>query len=802
MDASVQIVADAIFNAADKSIPNKIVNIRPTDYPWITCHIKSLIRKRRRVYNKFKKTNNMYFWNQFKVIRNNVIDLIRKSKQNYFDKLENIFSNENLNSKLFWKTSKQLLGLGKTSKNIPTLSLNDEYAETDYQKANMLNNYFSSQSVVNDNNKSLPPPKTVLHDRLDIQEISPQSVKDVFDGLDVNKSCGPDLMSPRLLKEGSAILAEPYSKIFTSSLRLGHFPTSWKDGNITALHKKDDRSMPSNYRPISLLCQAGKSLERCVHKVLYNYIHEHRILTPFQSGFVTGDSTTFQLLHIYHTFCEAVDSGKEVRVVFCDISKAFDRVWHRGLLHKLKDIGCSNDLIKWFKSYLTNRRQRVVLNGQASEWTYVKAGVPQGSILGPLLFLIYINDIVNELRASVRLFADDTSLYIVVENPTAAAITLNNDLNFITAWASDWLVDFNAAKTLSMLLTLKRFSPHHPPLYMNGTAITETSSHKHLGLTFSNNCSWNEHISNITATAWTRLNLLRALKFKIKRPALEKIYSSFIRPLIEYSDAVWDNATTDSKKQLEAVHNEAARIITGATKLCSISKLLADLGWETLQARRSKHKLVIFYKMLNGSAPEYLQTLVPPLVQNTTSHNLRNSNDFRNFRARTNLFYNSFLPSTIRAWNELADEIESAPLVASFKFRLNRDLHKPPKYFNSGTRHGQILHARLRMECSSLNAHLYKKNIVPSPSCLCGGFESTYHYFFKYPNYSLIRSRYLPNNLNEFSTNDYFSDSQIYLRQITKYYSLKFKILYYIQKDLSETAPIHFSKLFVILLIC
>ena len=306
----------------------------------------------------------------------------------------------------------------------------------------MLNKYFSSQSVVNDNNKSLPPPKTVLRDRLDILEITLQSVKDVFDGLDVNKSCGPDLMSPRLLKEGSPILAEPYSKIFTSSLRLGQFPTPWKDGNITALHKKDDRSMFSNYRPISLLCQAGKSLERCVHKELYNYINEHRLLTPFQSGFVPGDSTTFQLLHIYHMFCEAVDSGKEVRVVFFDISMAFDRIWHRGLIHKLQDMGCSKDLIKWFESYLTNRLQRVVLNGQASEWTFVKAGVPQSSILWPLLFLIYINDIVNELRASVRLFADDTSLYIVIENPTTAAITLNNDLNFITTWASDWLVDF------------------------------------------------------------------------------------------------------------------------------------------------------------------------------------------------------------------------------------------------------------------------------------------------------------------------------------------------------------------------
>ena len=134
----------------------------------------------------------------------------------------------------------------------------------------MLNNYFSSQSVVDDNNKILPPPKNILRDRLDILEISPQSVKDVFDGLDVNKSCGPDLMSPRLLKEGSQILAEPYSLILTSSLRSEKFPTQWKDSNITALHKKDDRSMPSNYRPISLLCQAGKSFEKCIHKHLYN----------------------------------------------------------------------------------------------------------------------------------------------------------------------------------------------------------------------------------------------------------------------------------------------------------------------------------------------------------------------------------------------------------------------------------------------------------------------------------------------------------------------------------------------------
>ena len=146
--------------------------------------------------------------------------------------------------------------------------------------------------------------------------------------------------------------------------------------------------------------------------------------------------------------------------------------------------------------------------------------------------------------------------------PNSAALILNNDLSYITSWTADWLVDFNASKTLSMLMSRKRNPGHHPPLYMNDTMIFDTTSHKHLGLTFSNTCNWNEHINTIATTAWGRLNLLRILKFKLKRQALEKMYISYIRPLLEYSDSVWDNASTEIKKQLDAIHSEAARIIT------------------------------------------------------------------------------------------------------------------------------------------------------------------------------------------------------------------------------------------------
>ena len=188
---------------------------------------------------------------------------------------------------------------------------------------------------------------------------------------------------------------------------------------------------------------------------------------------------------MYNSFCEAVDSGKEVRVVFCDISKAFDRVWHNGLLFKLKSIGISGKLLNWFSNYLADSKQRVVINGNASEFKLVEAGVPQGSILGPLLFLVYINDIVRELDCNVRLFADDTSLYIVVENPLHA---LNNNLGRIYKWAGVWLVDFNATKTKFMLLTRKRIQIVHPDLIMDNTILREVDTHNHLGLIFSQDC--------------------------------------------------------------------------------------------------------------------------------------------------------------------------------------------------------------------------------------------------------------------------------------------------------------------------
>ena len=389
-----------------------------------------------------------------------------------------------------------------------------------------------------------------------------------------------------------------------------------------------------------------------------------------QSGFIPGDSTVNQLTYLYNTFCQALDSGKEVRVVFCDVSKAFDRVWHEGLLLKLEAAGITGNLLTWFRSYLTDRRQRVVLPGVQSNWNNIRAGAPQGSILGPLLFLLFINDIVVDIGSNIRLFADDTSLYMVVDNPDTAAELLNLDINKIMTWAKKCLVTFNPVKTESLLITRKLNRPIHPPLLMENQQITETDSHKHLGIYLSSDCTWHKHIDFVKEKAWKRINIMRKLKFEIDRKSFEIFFFTYIRPFLEYASVVWDNCTQYEKAELDKIQNEAARIVTVTTKLVSILALYEETKWETLEERRRKSKLILFYKIINGLSPTYLSSLIPPSVSSVSSYSLRNSSDIQTIVCQTAQYFNSFLPSVIREWNSLPLDVRNSTSVSSFKCRL------------------------------------------------------------------------------------------------------------------------------------
>ena len=224
---------------------------------------------------------------------------------------------------------------------------------------------------------------------------------------------------------------------------------------------------------------------------------------------------------------------------------------------------------------------------------------------------------------------------------------------------------------------------------MNQQPINEVNLHKHLGITFSSDCKWHDHIIEVKTKAWHRINIMRKLKFTLDRKSLETIYLSFIRPLLEYADVVWDNCTQYEVDELEKIQIEAARIVTGATKLVSIDSLYTETGWETLSSRRLNHKLLLFFKMKSGLCPTYLSSLVPPSVGNNTVYSLRNANDIQTPQTNTQLYYNSFLPSVVRLWNDLPDEVQNSNTIPSFKRGLSVNRHSPPAYYNAGKRLGQ-----------------------------------------------------------------------------------------------------------------
>ena len=264
-----------------------------------------------------------------------------------------------------------------------------------------------------------------------------------------------------------------------------------------------------------------------------------------QSGFMPKDSTTNQLVFLYHTLTEALDKNKKVRVVFGDISKAFDRVWHAGLLAKLNSTGVTGDLNKWFSSYLAGRKQRVVLDNINSDFLLIKAGVPQGSVLGPLLFLLYINDIADNLQCGISLFADDNIIFTSADTMEDCTNALNKDLIEMENWAAAWLVTFSAKKNLSIWcfhFIPNQWYPPPPPLRFMNVDIKNVVEHIHLGLTFTSNLKWSSHINNISIKANKRLTILNKLSFKITRKGLEQLYFAYIRSLLEYGAVVFSNA--------------------------------------------------------------------------------------------------------------------------------------------------------------------------------------------------------------------------------------------------------------------
>jgi hypothetical protein len=468
---------------------------------------------------------------------------------------------------------------------------------------------------------------------------------------------------------------------------------------------------------------------------VFNLLSDNGSFHPHQSGFLPGHSTTTQLLDIYHNLCAAADERKDTSMIFCDISKAFDRVWHEGLLFKLRAVGIEGNVLRWFKSYLTGRKQRVVLGGIYSSWKEVNAGVPQGSVLGPLMFLIYINDISVDLSSNIRLYADDTILFFSGEDEAEYFAPLQNDLISIDAWSDKWIVGFNPKKTENLLVSRRRnIIQQH--FYFKGDAIPIVQHHKHLGLFLSFDLSWNYHIQNILKTANQRIGILLSLKYKFSRRVLETLYVAYVRSVLEYGDVVYDNCFDYLKIQLEDLQIKALRCITGLTRSCSRHLIYIESGFVPLEERRRRHKLIMFYKIVNQMAPTYLTDILPRTVEHRNPYGVRGRGNITSILCRTQTYAKSFFPSTVLLWNGLEHVVRESPSINSFKRALSEADRQVPQWYYYGDRQCQIIHSQLRNKCSSLKDDLYKNHVIENPKCFCGFVRETREHFISHcPQY-------------------------------------------------------------------
>ena len=745
---------NTLMTVLNKYIPNKIFTFNDRDPPWMTREIKTAIKRKHRVYKKFNsRGRNPADWERIRILRNETTYLVDAAKDNYFKSLGRKLTDTKTGIKAYWQTINKILNKNKVTC-IPPL-LEDDVFVTNFQtKAAIFNEHFVQQCSLINNSSQLPAFISKTSSVLEKISIDSAKILSLIRSLNTNKAHGWDDLSISMIKICDHSIVRPLCLIYERCIESGQYPQAWKRANVLPIHKKENRQLKKNYRPISLLPICGKIFEKLVFDVMYEFLNKNNLLTPKQSGFRPGDSTINQLLSITNEIHKAFDKypSRETRAIFLDISKAFDKVWHEGLIFKLKSNAASGKLLDLIKSFLSERYQRVVLNGKSSSWKPVPAGVPQGSVLGPLFFLVYINDLADNLVSDVRLFADDTSLFTIVYDETVSAQVLNSDLKTIEEWAYQWKMQFNPdvnKQAVQVIFSQKKSEPFHPPLFFNGSLVPISYVHKHLGFFLDSELNFLRHVKEAITKARKGIGVIRFMAKYVTRDVLDQMYKLYVRPHSDYGDVIYhrDDPEMNSglTKRLESVQYSAALAVAGAWKGTSYDKLLDELGWEYLYRRRWFRRLSHFYSIVNGNSPEYLKVELPqPKVYN---YNLRSEGVFERPHVRTQRFGNTFFPYCIREWNELHVSIRTVATLSQFKNELIKCI-RPPKRstFKIDDILGIKLITRIRLGFSHLREHKHRHNFPVSPICSCGTEpETTEHFLLRCQRFSRIRSDMLDN---------------------------------------------------------
>ena len=470
------------------------------------------------------------------------------------------------------------------------------YSEPNTQ-ANILNEQFKKAFTTEDTS-SMPNKGTSPHPTMPDIFISNNGLLKLLKNLNPHKATGPDNLPAYFLHNFAEELSPFLTFFFQKSIDTGKIPNDWKQANVVPIFKKGDKHNAINYRPVSLTAICCKILEHILTSNIRKHLTINNILNDSQHGFRSKRSCETQLIISIQDLAKSLGYGNQIDVILLDFSKAFDKVPHKRLAQKLEFYGIRNQNLNWINDFLADRQQQVLLNGVKSSKLAVDSGVPQGTVLGPTLFLLFINDLPEHVTCNARLFADDCLLYRNVNNSSDAQL-LQKDLSSLVKWEEDWQMNFNPEKCYVIHIS-KKSKPSSFDYILHNHVLEAVKDSKYLGLTISHDLDWGTHINNITCKANKTLGFLRR-NLKNCTPKVKNLtYTSLVRPVVEYSSPVWDPYKKQHITQVEQVQRKAARFVFNDYKDRSpgaVSNLIKSLEWENLELRRKKARLTMLYKI-------------------------------------------------------------------------------------------------------------------------------------------------------------------------------------------------------------
>ena len=619
-----------LMECIDRHAPLRHKRVGNKRSPWITSQLQREMRKRDYLKQKAVREDNYQIWEQFKHARNHTNNLIKTAKREYF---VNNFEINKSNSKETWNLINQLSSRSsKKSVNISEIKTGTNVINTPTELAETFNLHFSTvgkklaAEIPNENMEPEAYMQRTQH-RFSLKAPTVSTVYKLLENINVRKATGLDGVSNKLLKFAAHIVAPSLTEIFTTSINTGIFPTEWKIARVTPIFKKGKKNDLNNYRPISVIPTVAKILEKIVYEQLFSYFNDNNLLTSCQSGFRSFHSTLTALTEATNSWSVNIDNGLLNGVVFLDLKKAFDTIDHSIILRKLQFYGIEQESLKWFQSYLDDRKQVCCVNGHMSNSRSVSCGVPQGSNLGPLLFLIYINDLPNCLStASPRMFADDTNVSLASSTLFELENMLNQELQNLNIWLKVNKLSLNIAKTEFMIIgSRQRLNVNvdgHINISVNDQPIKKVNETETLGMTIDQHLTWSKHVEEKSKKISLAIGALKRIRPFITIDVANKIYKAIIQPHLDYCSTVWDGLGVTLLDKIQKLQNRAARIITQSSYYTSASSILEELGWDNVLTRWKKQKAILMSKTLNNRAPEYLRNL---FIDRNTHYDLRNA---------------------------------------------------------------------------------------------------------------------------------------------------------------------------------